>query len=350
MWGPPKTKAQAENQNILADAYQSVVVILESMLKRRKTLSMDHEKKTLLDAVEIFAPPEVVDLMVILSEKVLQKDQSVLERLLELVFQQDYPLNVVHRVLETASKIIPAADLLELVRQRLTFHFSEGCNSTICRESRGEQVTTSIAKQFAKNLQRGLQKEGKLHLACKDWWDKLRYLIARSSNRTSDWKDANVLHMALCNPKSLPSMIEYLIRLDPASRYERDDVTGALPIHLACMHWHPENYEVGDSTSHTKILNLLLAGDFELVRASCNGRIALHYATLNGKSMSCIQILLNVNQETTSIRDPVTKLLPFQLAALSEKSDDDKPSQQLDLIYGLLRANPIVLHRKNKRL
>lgn len=137
-------------------------------------------------------------------------------------------------------------------------------------------------------------------------------------------------------------MIEYLCRLNPAARYKRDDVTDALPIHLACMYWHPEKYGIGSESSHKKILNLLLAGDFDLVRRGCHGRIALHYATLNGKSMSYIQSLLNLNQETTSIRDPLTKLLPFQLAATLGKCQDDQPTQQLDVIYSLLRANPLV--------
>jgi len=341
-WGAPKTKDQGERQNLQTDAYQSVVFILESMVKRRKALSIVHEKQTLIEALELFAPPEVVDLMVILSEKILCNDQNMSHLLVDMVFERNYPLNVVHRVLETTSKIIPASNLLETVRRRLTDHFTKGCISTALKESKGGKVTTSLAKQFAKSCQRGHQKEGK-NSSCKDWWDKLRYLIARSCNRTSNWKNDTVLHMALCNPKSQPSLIEYLCRLNPSARYKRDEVTGALPIHLACMYWHAEKCGIGSESSHKKVLNLLLAGDFELVRRACHGRIALHYATLNGKSMSYVQSLLNLNQETTSIRDPVTKLLPFQLAATSERYNDNKSTQQLNIIYSLLRANPFVL-------
>ena len=83
------------------------------------------------------------------------------------------------------------------------------------------------------------------------------YLIARSCNRTSNWKDDTVLHMALCNPKSQPSLIEYLCRLNPAARYKLDEVTGALPIHLAYMNWQPEQYGIGNVRSQEKVLNLL---------------------------------------------------------------------------------------------
>ena len=195
----------------------------------------------------------------------------------------------------------------------------------------------SYAKQFAKKSQRG---EVKSSSACKVWWDKLRYLIARSCNRTKNWKNDNLLHMALCNPKSQPSMIEYLCRLNPAARYTRDDITGALPIHLACMHWHPEKYKIGNEISIKKVLNLLIAGDFDLVQRPFHGRIALHYAIVNGKSLPYIESLILLNQATLSAPDPVTTLLPFQLAAISGRSYSNTPTQQLDVIYRLLRANP----------
>mmetsp|Transcript_4827 Transcript_4827/g.11514 ORF Transcript_4827/g.11514 Transcript_4827/m.11514 type:complete len:721 (+) Transcript_4827:297-2459(+) len=329
-WGPPQTEEQDEIQKLLIDAYQPVLFILESMAKRHKILSVAHEKKTLIEAVGNFAPPEVVDLMVILSEKILQKSQKMSERLMRSVFEQNYPLNVIHRVLEITSKVIPSADLLETIRQRLTVHFNEGCKGD-----------TSLAKKFAKTCRKGGKKIDKTSSVCRDWWEKLRYLIARSCNRTSNWKNDTVLHMALCNPKSQPSLIEYLCRLNSAAKYKLDEVTGALPIHLAFIHWHPDKYGLGDERAQVKVLNLLLAGDFDLVRkGSADGRIALHYAILHGRPMSCIQVLLNLDEETLSIRDPVTNLLPFQLAATVKKSKAEKPTQQVDVIYNLLRASP----------
>jgi len=336
IWGPPTTNEQAELQNRLTDAYQSVSFILESMIKRHKVMSSVHESQTLIDSAEIFAPPEVVDMMVKLSVNILYKDLEMCERIVDLVFENNYPLNVIHRVLEITSKIIPPDELLETIRQRLTDHFTEGCNG---KESRG----TAFAKQFAKSCQKGGRHETTISSACKSWWDKLRYLIARSSNQSNNGKNDTVLHTALYNPKSQPAMIEYICRLYPDVRYKYDDFSDALPIHLACMYWHPERYGIGSVKAHKKVLNLLLAGDFDIVRRGCHGRIALHYAALNGKSMTYIQSLLNLNQETTLSRDPVTKLLPFQLAATSEKYQVEKPVEHLDVVYSLLRANPRVL-------
>ena len=148
--------------------------------------------------------------------------------------------------------------------------------------------------------------------------------------------------MALCNPKSPPSLIEYLCRLNPVARYKLDDVTGALPIHLAYMNWHPEQHDIGDIRSQEKALNLLVAGDAELVRKTCSrGRIPLHHAILSGKPLSCVHILLNLDEETLSLRDPVTTLLPFQMAAKPRINEDRSEPQQLDLIYSLLRMTPL---------
>ena len=263
-----------------------------------------------------------------------------------LVFERNYPLSVLHTVLEVVSKAIPPAELLETIRTRLTIHFNEGCNGILITGPHGEKVTTSLAKEFAKSCRKGGKKVG-VTKTCKDWWEKLRYLIARSCNRTSNWKSDTILHMALCNPKSQPSLIEYLCRLNPAARYKLDEVTGALPIHLAYMNWQPEQYGIGNVRSQEKVLNLLLAGDFDLVRERCaRGRIPLHHAILSGKPLSCIEILLNLDQETLSVRDPVTNLLPFQLAAVPRKHEDGK----LDMIFTLLTMTPISRTQKIDRI
>ncbi len=338
-WGPAGSEAATNRQNLQIEAYSAVLFILESMIKKDKDLS-HHEGKIAFEAVKLGAPPEVVKQMVVMSEKFLRKSKNMAERLLALVFERNYPLGVLHRVLEVISKAMPPALLLETVRTRLTIHFNEGCNGISITGPNGEKVTTSLAKEFAKTCRKG-GKKVRVSTTCKDWWEKLRYLIARSCNRTSNWKNDTVLHMALCNPKSQPSLIEYLCRLNPVARYKVDDVTGALPIHLAYMNWHPEQHGIGDVRSQEKVLNLLLAGDADLVRKTCSrGRIPLHHAILSGKPMSCVQIILNLDHETLSVRDPVTTLLPFQMAAKPRLNEDRTQPQQLDMIYTLLRMKP----------
>eukprot|EP00536_Pseudo-nitzschia_multiseries_P015085 jgi/Psemu1/291817/fgenesh1_pg.817_\ len=330
IWNAPTTKQQALDQANREQAFEIVLFLLETMASRRKGLSALHETNLPIVSLECCAPPSVVDRMVVLGEKILEQDRAVSERLFDLVFRGKYPLTVVHRVIETTSKTIPEARLLEMVRKQLTGHYNEGCNSTdhhvIGESSERQPASVGFAKQFAQRYRKASASQtedggDESSRACQEWWDKLVYLIAKSSHRANvngGKNNESLLHMALANPTSQPSMIEYICRLNPAARYKLDVATGALPIHVACQHWHPEQHGVGNDSSRNKVLNLLLAGDFDLVRRRCNGRIALHYAILSGKSLSYIQNILNLDRDTVSIPDQTTKLLPFQLAAMSE--------------------------------
>ena len=347
-WNAPTTKEQAAWQNIMRRAYENVEFILRTMVTRGKSLSIVHEGQIVIESVEILAPPGVVNLMVILGEKILQKYKTMSKRLLDLVFQLNYPLNVIHRVLEKASKTIPPLALLEVTRQKLIDHYDGGFIN-ISREGSIEEASSCFAKEVASSFSKGLQDEGSnISPAGGEWFDKLRYLVGRSSNQPNNTAKKTLLHTALTNPQSPPSLIEYLCRLNPAARYENND--NALPIHLACIHWYPETCGAEKESSCTKVLNLLLAGDFGLVLREYHGRIALHYAILNDKALPCIETILNLDRETALIPDPDTRLLPFQLAAISDKPNGSSPTsvrcnsvrstRQLEVIYNLLRTNP----------
>ena len=322
------------------------------MVTRRRPLSITHEDKVVNQSVELFAPPAVISLMVILSENILKKNKAQFIRLLDLVFQLSYPLSVIHRVLEKGFTIVDPCYLLEETRKRLVDHYNKGCIAS-SREDDRKGMPFCFAKQVSDAYSRGTQHKAKLPAACGEWFDKLRYLIGKSSNEPCNTRNKTLLHTALTNPQSPISLIEYLCRLNPVARYEDND--GALPIHLACIHWYPEAYRAEDEVSCTKVLNLLLAGDFGLVRRKYHGRIALHHAILNGKPLPCIKTILNLDRDTVLIPDPTEKLFAFQLAAISMENRDGEPSEgssqsssskntrQLEMIFKLLTTNPLVL-------
>jgi len=357
-WKTPTTKEEAAWQNTMRGAYENVEFILKTMVTRRKSLSVIYEVQTVIQSVELLAPPTIVNLIVILGNKILQKYNAMSKRLIDLVFKLNYPLSVIHRVLEKASKLIPPLTLLDVTREKLVHHYNEGyINKPRKGSRRGAATFSCFVKEVAGNYSSGLEDgEVKISPACGEWFDKLRYLIGRSSNQPNNTRNKTLLHTALTNPQSPPSLIEYLCRLNPAARYENND--GALPIHLACIHWYPETYATENESSCTRVLNLLLAGDFGLVRRKYHGRIALHHAILNGKALPCIQTILNLDRETVLIPDRNTNLFAFQLAAISMKYNDDEPNtckgssqnstrntRQLGVIYNLLRTNPLVISR-----
>jgi hypothetical protein len=347
LWNSPTTRRKKISQEQQRRAWGSVAFILETMISRRKALSLTCERTLLLESAQFSAPPEVVTSLVTVGGKALLSDANMSKDLLEIVFSFQYTIPVTRRIIKVTSKVLPKAFMLNVIRTGLDDHYRRGCIN-IPREGTGD---TSFAKELLQYYRSKLPAKGpSLSAACQEWWDKLRFLIAYSSCRFKDDTDEIVLHAALSNPKSLPSLIEFLCRLLPTARYEIDVTSKGLPLHLACMYWHPP-VSNQDIPEYIRVLNLLMAGDVRLVQSLCRRRLSLHHALLTKKPAPLIQTLLSLDPKTVVVPDPVTRLFPFQLAALALPPDQsisstDYPScksddlEQIDLVYNLLRSNP----------
>jgi hypothetical protein len=76
-------------------------------------------------------------------------------------------------------------------------------------------------------------------------------------------------------------------------------------------------------------------------RVTSSGQLPLHIAISTKKSMEKeICPLLDAAPHSVSIRDPVTLLYPFLLAATTKRSDS---SEQLYIIHCLLILDPSIL-------
>ncbi|KAL7433769.1 hypothetical protein ACHAXM_003749 [Skeletonema potamos] len=136
---------------------------------------------------------------------------------------------------------------------------------------------------------------------------------------------------------SVPSgieVIELLLQNNPNSIRLRDSLTGSLPLHLA-LQCNPQVVEVIE-----KFINIF---PLSISMPDGSGRLPLHIALLQ-KSPSWEKILC-LYPAALECRDPVTGLLPFQLAAMSTSNigteDDSGGSEDsLSLCYLLLRKNP----------
>mmetsp|Transcript_3120 Transcript_3120/g.5693 ORF Transcript_3120/g.5693 Transcript_3120/m.5693 type:complete len:959 (+) Transcript_3120:325-3201(+) len=153
---------------------------------------------------------------------------------------------------------------------------------------------------------------------------------------------------------NLPSNMEIvrlLLTQHPASIRLRDSLTGSLPVHLALQH-NPHATEA--------ITHFLELYPRSVTLPDGNGRLPLHTALL--KESPVWETVLGLSPLALEARDPVSGLLPFQLAAMSkmveEKSKDGdntkkeqveegegEQGQQADLTslsttFRLLRMNP----------
>ena len=137
---------------------------------------------------------------------------------------------------------------------------------------------------------------------------------------------------------SVPSGMEViglLLENNPNSIRLRDSLTGCLPLHLA-LQCNPQVFEVIE-----KFIDIF---PLSVSMPDGSGRLPLHIALLQ-KSPSWEKILC-LYPAALECRDPVTGLLPFQLAAMSTSNnigtehDNEENEDSLSLCFQLLRKNP----------
>jgi hypothetical protein len=129
-------------------------------------------------------------------------------------------------------------------------------------------------------------------------------------------------------------IIRLLLDQYPASIRLRDSQSGSLPVHLALQH-NPLAINV--------IEHLLDRCPRSVMMPDGNGRLALHLALIY-KSPTWKNIL-SLSPNALETRDPVTGLLPFQLAAMNKPVSIDGLDNQseLELIstcFNILRMSP----------
>lgn len=135
-------------------------------------------------------------------------------------------------------------------------------------------------------------------------------------------------------------IVRLLLDQYPASIRMRDSQSGSLPVHLALQH---------NPCAVNAIEHLLDRCPRSVMMPDGNGRLAMHLALIH-KSPTWTSIL-RLSPTVLETRDPVTGLLPFQLAAMAKPvSHDDTQVQngpddqcELDLLstcFYLLRMSP----------
>jgi hypothetical protein len=157
--------------------------------------------------------------------------------------------------------------------------------------------------------------------ACRNWWQRLRYLLFYSAYganfREKDRiQDVYLVHAALAVPVSPPALIQLLILLYPESRSELCPIFKALPVHISCTRWKYHLLQVESDKSQPQVLKQLLKGLQKQIYRRYKGRLPLHLALAVGQHWSFVRPFVSMDTKSVGMRDPSTKLFPFQMAAL----------------------------------
>lgn len=360
-WRKPMNQKEWDWQTQQVENWENVEFLLETFVARRKLLSKKHEQSLLMETVDALAPPSIVNNMLSVSARILQKDQSMAVRLFQMIVRLDYPITVIQKALKICLETMPQFVLMSTIRQGLNEHYERGCIPCYREDLRQERSFRVDLLHASKQKQGGGNGGWVLGDACQEWWDKLKFLIGFSSSaslKMHTLDETYLLHSTLKIPDSSPGLVEFLIRLMPKVRFEADPETDAMPIHLACQYWNDygnRNYE--RSMEAAVVLKMIVRGDASQPRNRHHRRYPLHTAILARQSWRFIQTILSLDTRILSAPDPWTRLYPFQLAAMTTfcgttnpalvtktTTADSEENRKLDMIYQLLRMNPVAVN------
>mmetsp|Transcript_24520 Transcript_24520/g.58169 ORF Transcript_24520/g.58169 Transcript_24520/m.58169 type:complete len:1367 (-) Transcript_24520:57-4157(-) len=158
----------------------------------------------------------------------------------------------------------------------------------------------------------------------KRFWLSLKSLIWTAYYETPfavamPLSDENLLLAALAVSDQIPPIvIELILELRPQSAFTEHPGNAILPIHAAAKAPPYESlpFEVTLSMDLTEMV--VLSNPAALTLTSQSGSLPLHIAIESGKTWTVLHSLVERYPKALFVRDPRTRLFPFQLAACQE--------------------------------
>eukprot|EP00980_Cylindrotheca_fusiformis_P009138 scaffold1992_cov113-Cylindrotheca_fusiformis.AAC.3 len=314
--------------------WRNTNILLSVMLRLKKAIHPKEHGDLIRQAMERGCPPSVVERMLKCSRKnqhskIFQSNSALCAKCVALVFEFSYPLSVLKGILDAASytKESPPRKILAALRLGLIEHYEAGFKKTTRNNQNSELNLRDEVIRFHRHHRSRLgRKAGEAGVlgstntgdACQQWLDMLSFLLIHTiTENPQALSSQHALHVALLNPTSPKSLIELILDVYPESRKVIDPRSGALPLHIACL--------TDNVNSLDGILLPMVMGEHNShwVWRRHHDRLPLHHALTNGKNCSFVKQLVRLDRSMLLVRDPVTKLYPFQLAAIGREPKQD---------------------------
>eukprot|EP00980_Cylindrotheca_fusiformis_P011246 scaffold2577_cov123-Cylindrotheca_fusiformis.AAC.3 len=327
-WGFPARPVDQEWQQRQEHLWKTVEFLLEDRHMRRQKL-VPEEYGQVKRVFGLAAPPRVAELIMITGQKALKREAVVAPSIF-LCIRRQYPLNILQQLIESSPRGLLKVQKDSSGRGMVAVHYKVGC---VVHKTLGQnrQSFRMIMEKLA-NRGNSAKEEFSPPPSYLDWWEKLKFLIglwgshadkfgeySEDSDSEGEIDEANLLlHRALSNPDCPPSLIHLLAALNPPATKVAQPVSGALPIHLACRVWRYRHYPPRPDEkemSMEKVLPKLLGRDLERSRMRYHDRLPLHHAIAAGKNWTFLTPMVIPDINSLLVRDPMTRLYPFQLAA-----------------------------------
>jgi hypothetical protein len=326
-WAYPRSKEAALWQLKQTSLWQMVnFMLVNRKTRRQKLLPVECRKITTL--LGLAATPDVVSLFLDLSKSVLRNEKIAGPALAKCISRQ-YPVDLVEKVIDGCPMDFAKEFTDGTGRGVVAAHYRIGCiaHQEDASDRNSMRESFRMIMQKLANAAGNLQPNFTPGKAYQLWWEKLKFFINLWGTHTlEDEEDSHedfhmddlLLHNALSNSDVPPSLIRLLAALRPHATDLEHPKSTALPIHLACRVWRYKIYPPrrGEKETHLdKVVLQLLEGDFSRTRKRYKDRLPLHHAIAAGHQWMFMKPLVVMDRKSLTIRDPATKLYPFQLAA-----------------------------------
>jgi hypothetical protein len=365
-WGTVYENDELSWQKHQKQAWRNISTLLSVMLRLNKAVHPTEQGEMIMQAMEAGSPPTVVKRMMKCTRKnqqskIFQRNLALCAKCIALVFKFSYPLSVLQDLLDAASYDVqrPPRKVLAALRRGLIGHYEEGFKKRIKNDHAMLTLRKGVIRCHRNHRSRLDRRAGEdntmaptsMNDACREWFDKLSFLLIHT---TTDDPQAlasrHILHVALSNPTSPKSLIELIVNVYPQSRKKKDPRSGALPLHIACF---TDNVDSLDA-----VLVSMVMGEHNShwVWRRFQDRLPLHHALTSGKLCSFVEPLVRLDSSTLLVRDPVTKLYPFQLAAIDyatvgsgTREDSLQGASSNSSMYQARRYPPLAWRRETFR-
>ena len=317
-WGFPSRLKEQEWQVAQEKIWETVHFLLENRESRRKKL-VPQEHRLVVQSFGTAAPPKIVKLFVSTGGAMMAKE-NVAGPSLSLCISRQYPLPILKDVLEKIPTGFAKMYKDSTGRGVVALHYRLGC--TVHNDTGGKRSSFRMIMQHCANAKLELSEPYDPPAHYLEWFDKLKLLInqwgSHFDEEDEEIMDELLLHNALSNPDVPPSLVQLLSALFPNATDLEHPKSSALPIHLACRAWRYRTFPQRRGEKEMpldKVVSQLLVGDPKRTRKRYKGRLPLHHAIAADRTWAFLKPLVTSDRKTLRIRDPSTKLYPFQLAA-----------------------------------
>ena len=375
-WGIPRRQEESEWQERQLQTWAKARFILLSYSVRKKVF-VPGERNLLLNVLENAGPPELVEVCILAAQGMLKNDPTLASHALRLFLNRHYPIKNLQLLLHHFPE--EHVESMQTARKLLTNFYHEGCR-------RGHPPRKFTFREEMEKF--ALDPSSKRSLLCQEWWNKIKCLLRLCAHQNSKAKkeifdDVHLLHASLANSDTPPSLVQLLMVIKPDAIKLGHPFNHSLLVHQICRTWkynlYPHSRKMGlmidvEEPPMEQVLKIVLATDETLTRKRYLSRLPLHDAVSTSKSVEFLDALIQKDKRSLSVRDPMTKLYPFQMAALGNLNKnaglwaharytpqawktiepeeraravdeviEEKKAEQLSTIYFLLRHFPLAV-------